>query len=42
MWWDDAWAVVALLADVASLSAVVLQQRTLEVDSKAIIQSAHR
>ena len=42
MWWDDAWAVVALLADVASLSTIVLQQRTLQASSKTIVESAPR
>ena len=40
MWWDDVWAVVALLADAASLISIVLGQ--FMFDSKTIVTSTYR
>lgn len=36
MWWDDAWAVVALFADMASLVSVILEHHI--SGSKIIIE----
>lgn len=39
MWWDDAWAMLAFLADIACLIATILEKPI--SDGKIIIEPAH-